>query len=189
MNAAKQSAWIFCLLIVLSCSGWYFASSPKGEKLDTATLAKTPDSIAIGLKVQQFDSKGALAHSLESPQAKHIPEKDIYIFATPHIVLKQENEPNWDIHAQKALAFEKGKQINLRGNVVIHQEKGLKSPESTLKTEELTYFPEQKFATTNLAVIFRQPGSVIHSEGMNAYLDQKRVELLNNAHATYEPNV
>ncbi|WP_131781847.1 LPS export ABC transporter periplasmic protein LptC [Legionella gresilensis] len=188
MNAAKQSAWGFCLLIILSCSGWYYASSSSPEKLDDHTLSKIPDSIIKGLKVWQFDSKGALAHFLESPQAKHIPENNTYIFDTPHIVLSQENESNWDIHSQKALALDKGKQINLVGNVIIHQGKGLKNSESTLKTEELIYFPEQKFATTTLAVMFEQPGSIIHSQGMNAYLDEKRVELLNKAHATYEPN-
>jgi lipopolysaccharide export system protein LptC len=189
MNAAKQSAWGFFLLMVLSCSGWYFASSSSVIKLDDNTLAKTPDSIATGIKVWQFNAKGTLAHVLESPKAKHIPEKNTYFFDFPHIILSQEkDEPTWDIRAEKAIALSKGKQITLIGNVIIHQEKSIKSPESTLKTEELAYFPEKKFATTTRAVIFEQPGSTIHSQGMNAYLEQKRVELLNKARATYEPN-
>ena len=189
MNAAKQSVWGFFLLIALSCFGWYFASSSSAIKLDDNALAKMPDSVVTGIKVRQFDTKGTLAHFLESPQAKHVPEKNTYFFDSPHIILTQnDNEPKWDIQSEKALALDKGKQITFIGHVIVHQDKGIKSPESTLKTEELVYFPEQKFATTTLAVIFEQPGSVIHSQGMKAYLDQKRVELLNKAQAIYEPN-
>ncbi|WP_196211486.1 LPS export ABC transporter periplasmic protein LptC, partial [Legionella pneumophila] len=34
---------------------------------------------------------------------------------------------------------------------------------------------------------FEQPGNIIQSTGMNAYLDEKRVELLHKARGSYDP--
>ena len=52
----------------------------------------------------------------------------------------------------------------------MHQKPGEKTQESTLKTEEVTYFPKEKKATTILFVTFEQPGNIVQSKGMNAYL-------------------
>jgi lipopolysaccharide export system protein LptC len=56
-----------------------------------------------------------------------------------------------------------------------------------LTTEKVTYYPKEKKATTNLFVTFEQSGNIIESTGMNAYLDEKRVELLHGAKGSYAP--
>ena len=188
MNAAKQATWMFFLMIALACSGWYFASSTAIVKLDADTLANTADSIVIGLTVRQYTVTGSLANFLESPEMQHIPDKNTHLFKSPHIILNQENQPSWDIRSLKAESINKGDQITFIKKVVIHQDKSEKNQESTFKTEQLLYFPKQKFATTKRAITFEQPGSTVHSKGMNAYLEDKRVELLNKAHAIYLPN-
>ncbi|MDP1602434.1 MAG: LPS export ABC transporter periplasmic protein LptC [Legionella sp.] len=187
MNAAKQATWLFFAMIALACSGWYFASRDTVVKLDEQTLATTADSVVIGLTVRQFDAKGSLANFLESPEMQHIPEKNTNLFKSPHIVLAQENQPAWDIRSEKAQSINKGEQITFIKKVIIHQGKDAHTEDSTFKTEELTYFPKQKFATTALAIVFEQAGSIVHSTGMNAYLNDKHIELLGKAHATYQP--
>lgn len=188
MNAAKQAIWLFFLMIALGCTGWYFAISTNKVKLDDETLANTADSIVLGLTVRQFTATGSLANFLESTEMQHIPDKDMNLFTSPHIIVAQGEQAAWDIRSRKAHSINKGEQITFIQDVVIHQDANGKSQASTLKTEELVYFPKQKFATTALAVIFEQPGSTIHSVGMNAYLEDKHVELLGKARAIYKPN-
>lgn len=188
MNAAKQATWLFCLMITLACSGWYFAISTTKVKLDDETLANTADSIVLGLTIRQFSTNGLLANFLESREMQHIPDKDINLFTSPHIIVSQENQAAWDIRSDKAQSINKGEKITFIKDVVIHQDKSEKAQESTFKTEELVYFPKQKFASTALAVVFEQPGSTIHSTGMNAYLEDKHVELLGKTRAIYKPN-
>lgn len=188
MNAARQAIWLFSLMIVLACSGWYFATSTSKAKLDDETLANTADSIVLGLTIRQFTATGSLANFLESAEMQHIPDQDMNLFTSPHIVVSQDNQAAWDIRSKNARSINKGEKITFIQNVVIHQDGNEKTQESTLKTEELVYFPKQKFATTALAVIFEQPGSTIHSIGMNAYLEDKHVELLGKARAIYKPN-
>lgn len=188
MNAVKQGMWLFFALIACVWSGWYFSRSLSIIPLDAQTLASTPDAIVSGLTIRQFNDQGHLINLLESPKMQHIPNQNTNLFESPHIILTQDNQPSWDIRSQKAHATNKGEQINLSDNVIIHQNTNNSTKESTLKTEALTYFPKQKFATTPLAVSFEQAGSTIHAIGMNAYLDDKRVELLGKTQATYEPN-
>ncbi|KTC84069.1 LPS export ABC transporter periplasmic protein LptC [Legionella brunensis] len=187
MNAAKQAAWLFCALIALACSGWYFASSTMVKKLDDETLSQSVDSIVTNLTVRRFDEQGKLINYLRTPEMQHIPANNINLLKKPYIVITQPGQPAWQINSDKAKAIHGGEQITFIQNVIVHQNKGEHSQESTMKTEELTYFSKEKLATTNLAVSFQQPGSIVHSQGMKAYLADKRVQLLSRAHAIYEP--
>lgn len=188
MNAARQAAWLFCAMIALACSGWYFAGTPAPAKLDDQTLANTPDYVIHGFAVRQFDAQGVLINFMESPELQHIPNQDANLIKSPHITVKQDDQPAWDIRSGHAKAINRGESITFMKQVVIHQEKGSKTQASTFKTEELVYFPKKKYATSSVAVIFEQPGSVVHANGMNAYLEDKHVELLGKTRATYEPN-
>lgn len=188
MNAVKQAIWLFCTIIALAFSGWYFASTNPVIKLDANTLANTADTVVTGLIVHQFDTTGMLVNHLDTTEMRHIPDQNTNILKLPHITLAQKDQPSWDIRSQRARSVKGGEQITFIGTVTIHQDKGKTNPESTLTTEKLFYFPQKKFATTPLPVMFQQPGTIVHSIGMNAYLADRRVELLSRAHATYQPN-
>ncbi|WED43896.1 LPS export ABC transporter periplasmic protein LptC [Legionella cardiaca] len=186
MNAAKQAAWLFCVLIALACSGWYFASSNVINKLDDKTLSQSADTIVTNLTVRRFDEQGALINYLQTPEMQHIPAENTHLLKMPQIMIVQPGQPAWQIHSDTARAIHGGEQITFIHNVIVHQNKGEHTQESTMKTEELVYFPKEKLAMSELAVSFEQPGSIVHSQGMKAYLADKRVQL-SRAHATYEP--
>jgi lipopolysaccharide export system protein LptC len=189
MNAAKQAAWLFIALLCLAGSGWYFASSTPPLKIDTRSLNLTSDAIILNAEVKQFNDKGQLVHLLKAQELQHIPENDTYFMLTPYIrVAENINEPAWEIRSERAKSFHGGDEITFFHQVVIHQNKTARQQESDLKTEQLVYYPKDKYATTSCRVIFQQPGTLVTSEGMHAYLEQKRVILTSRARATYEPN-
>ncbi|MCE0724261.1 MULTISPECIES: LPS export ABC transporter periplasmic protein LptC [Legionella] len=187
MNATKQFMWLFFTLILLACSGWYYSHSKTLIRLDSETLANSVDTTISNVIVRQFNQQGLLANQLTSPFMQHIQKDNVYLFQNPHIVVSQEEQAPWDISSIKAKSFEGGKQITFTGNVVVHQKKGNNSQESTLKTEEVTYYPKEKKASSDVLVTYEQPGNIIQSTGMNAYLDEKRVELLHQARGSYVP--
>jgi lipopolysaccharide export system protein LptC len=189
MNAIRQAAWLFCALIALAFSGWYFVSVKTITKLDAHTLANTADTVVTGLIVRQFDTTGMLFNYLSCIEMRHIPDQNTTILKHPHITLVQKNQPNWDIRSKYAQSIKGGEQITFIGSVTIHQDRSHDTSESTITTEKLFYFPEKKFATTPLPVMFQQPGTIVHTFGMNAYLANKRIQLLRNAHATYQPTL
>ncbi|QDP73045.1 LPS export ABC transporter periplasmic protein LptC [Legionella israelensis] len=187
MNAAKQATWLFLLLALLAYSGWYFARTNITHKLDDHALATIPDAVIHQLTVRQFGENGQLVNQLQTPLLSHIPQNDTHFLEKPDIVITQINQPAWYIQSEKAVALNRGKQITFSNNVIIHQNRDKHAQESTLRTEEITYFPESKKATTSLLVTLEQPGTLIQSIGMNAYLAEKRVELLHQARGQYAP--
>ena len=188
MNSAKQTTWLFLTLVTLACSSWYYYAYKKPIViLDSETLSSTVDTTVTQLTVRQFDSTGQLANLLTSPLMEHIPKDNIHLLQTPHITINQKDQPSWEIRSLKAKSFEGGQWIVFSNKVVVHQNPDAKTQESTLKTEEITYYPKEKKATSDLFVTFEQPGNIVESTGMNAYLDEKRVELLHGAKGSYDP--
>jgi len=187
MNSAKQAFWLVLTLIVVVYSGWYFTHANRITRLDSETLSTTIDLTVSDLAVKQFNAEGILINLLTTPLMQHIPKDDIHLLKTPHIVINQLNQPSWEINSIKAKSFHGGDKIIFIKHVVVHQNPGAKTQESTLKTEEVTYFPKEKKATTDLFVTFEQPGNIVQSTGMNAYLNEERVELLHQARGSYAP--
>ncbi len=187
MNLAQQATWLFITLIILACSGWYFANFETKIKLDNDTLSSTIDSTVSKLTVRTFNKEGTLANLLITPLMQHIPKGDVHLLTSPYVTINQEDQPSWEIKSEKAKSFDGGQKIVFIKKVVIHQNPGGKTQESTMKTEEMVYLPKEKKATTHLLVTYEQPGNFIQSTGMNAYLDEKRVELLHQARGSYAP--
>lgn len=187
MNSLKQTLWLLFTLLILAGSGWYYSNTASVSQLDNETLSSTIDATVTGLTVRQYNIEGTLINLLTTPLMEHIPKGDIHLLKTPHITIKQDNQPAWEINSIKAKSYEGGEKITFIEQVIVHQNPDDKTQESTLKTEEVTYFPKEKRATTDLFVTFEQPGNMIQSTGMNAYLEEKRVELLHQARGSYVP--
>ncbi len=187
MNATKQTIWLFFTLLTLACSGWYFTHLNSAIKMDNNALSTTVDTTVSHLTVRQYNTEGLLINLLRTPLMEHIPKHNVHLFQTPHIVINQKDQPSWEIRSQKAKSLEGGQEIIFTKKVIVHQNSGPKTQESTLKTEKVIYYPKEKKATTNLFVTFEQPGNTVESTGMNAYLDERRVELLHRAKGSYAP--
>lgn len=188
MNALRQAGWLFIALVLLACSGWYFARSPVYIKLDNQALSTTADTSITHLTVQQFDENGQLSHYLKTPLMLHIPLNNTHFLTTPHIVITQKDQPAWEIHAHHATAIQGGQEITFQNDVIIHQKQDEHTQETTVTTEQMTYFPSTQFATTPKDVTFVQSGNQVQATGMNAYLAENRVQLLSHTRGTYASN-
>jgi lipopolysaccharide export system protein LptC len=188
MSRLKPTLRLIATGLLLIGSSWYLSQMKPLIKLDTYTLSTTVDATITQLTVRQFNEEGQLSTLLTSPLMEHIPKKNVHLLSAPFIKIMQPNQPSWEISSRKARAVDGGQQITFIKDVVVHQKPGKDSVESTLKTEEVTYFPKEKKATTDRFVTFEQPGNTVESTGMNAYLDEKRVELLHGAKGSYAPN-
>lgn len=187
MNIFKQTIGLLFSLLLLLCSGWYYSHMKPMVRLDDDTLSTTIDTTISQLTVKQFNETGELINLLTTPLMEHVPKDNIHLLQTPHIVIKQDNQPAWEISSRTAKSFDGGERVTFISKVIVHQKAEHSNQDSTLKTEEVTYYPKEKRATTDLFVTFEQPGNIVESTGMNAYLDEKRVELLHGAKGRYAP--
>jgi lipopolysaccharide export system protein LptC len=139
------------------------------------------------LIVRQYNSDGHLTHFLKTSKMQHTPYQNTHYLTNPHIIVQNSDQKPWNIRSKYAQALYNGKQITFSKQVVIHQNKTDTTQETHLATEELTYFPESKFATTLKQVEFTQAGSIVTSIGMNAFLENNRIQLLSHAQGNYAP--
>lgn len=180
---------LWSLLIVLAITGarsYYLQLNPH-IKFEKGLLDTSIDTQISTLTVKQFNLEGQLINHLRTPLLEHVATKNVHLLHHPYIVIHQENQPAWEIQSHLARSVDGGKKITFLKEVVVHQQGSNATQESTLKTEKIIYYPKEKKATTNLFVTFEQPGHTIESTGMNAYLDEKRVELLHQAKGSYVP--
>jgi len=190
MTAIKQIGWLVVAAVSIACSVWYFvlSSNPIKITLDRHTLTTTIDTLVTDLAVRQFNAEGQLTHFLQTPLMQHIPENNTHLLTTPHILVKEDKQPPWEIHANHATALHGGQQITFSQHVIVHQHHDKQSEETILKTEEITYFPKEKLATTLKEVTLTQAHNQMQSTGMKAYLAENRVQLLSNTRGHYEPH-
>jgi lipopolysaccharide export system protein LptC len=137
--------------------------------------------------VKQFDTTGMLTHQLKTPFMHHIPYENKHWFKTPVIRIKEPKQPVWDINAQEAIAFDGGEHIRFQHHVSLHHHAHEKQAAGTIQTEEMTYYPKQKRASTLAEIIWQQAGNRVESIGMNAFLAEHRIDLLRNTRVTYAP--
>jgi lipopolysaccharide export system protein LptC len=188
MNIRKYASGILFAVLSLIASSWYYKEFKPVLSLDKKSLLASVDSTATDLVVRQYDASGQLTNLLTTPKMEHIPKDNVNLLKTPHITVTQKDEPSWEIQSLKAKSIAGGQKVIFMQQVIVRQNPDAKTQASTLRTEEVTYFPKEKKATTDLFVTFEQPGNLVESMGMNAYLDEKRVELLNGAKGSYDPS-
>jgi lipopolysaccharide export system protein LptC len=187
MNSIKTGGWLFLSLFMLGFFSWYQASTLPTAHLNTETLANIPDQRITHLSVQRFDNTGQLLHSLKTPLMQHTPYQNTHWFKHPLIKVTEPNQPAWDIQSEEAIATHNGEHITFQHQVLIKHHAYENNPPGTIKTELIHYFPKKKFATTDAKITWSQVGNTAQATGMNAYLDEHRIDLLNHARATYDP--
>ncbi|OGV49942.1 MAG: LPS export ABC transporter periplasmic protein LptC [Legionellales bacterium RIFCSPHIGHO2_12_FULL_42_9] len=173
MDKIRQSLWLTASLAAFAYFCFSFLKTDIQYTLDANALATSIDTVITELTVYQFDETGKLTHHLYTPELQHTPKNDTHNLKSPHVKLIQPNQASWQIDANHAQAIHGGTEMTFHGNVLVHQdEKG-----NTLNTEELTYYRNEKLATSKTKVLFKQPGSTVQSKGMRAYLDKKYIQL------------
>jgi lipopolysaccharide export system protein LptC len=187
MNTTTQASLMGLGLLMLACLSWYGASSSPTVTVNTAQLAALPDQRITTLQVQQFDQAGNLLHLLNTPLMEHMPLKDIHLLYQPIIKVTEPNQPTWEIRAKEATAKQGAKQITFLHDVLIHQHADAHHVAQTIQTNQITYFPKQKLATTDQKIIWNQSNHQVEAIGMNAYINEHRIDLLNQARAVYAP--
>lgn len=185
----KRVFYIAFLLLVLVYTGWLFKQTSSG--ISTAhTQNNHPDFFVKNIYAVEFNPNGEIYHTLKTPYLLHYPFQDTSYLTTPELLLYSQDRSKqpWNISARKGIARQGTKVINLIDNVIIHEPAGVNNSNLTIRTSELTIYPATNLAQTDKPVTFIEPGIEVHSIGMNAYLKEKRVQLLNQAKGVYDAN-
>lgn len=185
MDSGRQYIFAFIALIMLGMMGWYYAR-PQKISISKEQISKLPDTIISGITFTQFDKKGSVSRVMFSPHMTHYEKSKINVFEHPKITLYKEEAPPWQINARHGRSTGGSSDITLWKNVILHQAQSAENQEKTITTDELHYYPDKQFASTQKDITFHQGGLLVKSLGMNAYLERQQIELLQQVWGRYE---
>ena len=180
-DSLKKGVWLLAALMGFGCFFLQLSHQHAIEKPQFRVFTVGADAVVLNLAVQQFDASGSIKNTLFTPEVIHLPQQKMHQLRQPLITIHEDNQPDWQIRANTAHALYGGKQINFLGDVLIQQPE----KDNQVSTPSLTYYTDKQLAISLAKVEFKQPGSIVHSQGMRAYLDKKVIQLLSQPHATF----
>ncbi len=189
MLTRKNFSISLLLIFAAGLSAWSVIVSHAYDNSGTPVNdPKKPDSYMEVVTAMQYGANGKPTMQLITPKMVHYPENDSTDIFAPHVTIYRKSPQPWFIEANFAKTTDGVKEILFWSNVTIHHPSDIENPATSLQTEELTIFPDQQLARTDLAVTFIQPDTTVHAIGMLANLNDNTIKLLSQAQGEYAPN-
>ncbi|HLB56479.1 MAG TPA: LPS export ABC transporter periplasmic protein LptC [Coxiellaceae bacterium] len=137
----------------------------------------------------EYNQTGLIKAKIHSEKIMHYEPQGTTLFKKPFIIVYTETRVPWHIRADQAVSDRTGKKLILTGNVIAHELPTAKNEETTVKTTEITVYPDPKEfrVETDQPVVLTRPGTKITGKGFSANLKTGRYRLHSAMKAVYLP--
>lgn len=180
--------------ILLSLSGlsslFFFSSS----STPLSVKDKLIEESMSGVRATRFDKEGNLHQAITMMNWQHIKDETTTSMQSPSLTLYYPDGKVCEISADLGEGFHadlKGHfdKLHLMKNVVIQQINQKANAWWELKTSSLVYFPTSQTAMTDEKVTVISPFVTMESQGMKIYIEQQRVDFINQVSSEYAKSV
>ena len=150
--------------------------------VEQPTQNKRPDYYLVNTQSTHFDQQGLLDIAIDSEFVEHNPDNNSADVKEPLFMLYRDGALSWTVSSQSGVIYKGGNQVDLQQRVVITSSDGA----TVLKTPQLIIFPNKKLAKTDKPVTLQNPNGFTRSIGLNADLQHKKIDLLNQVRGQYQ---
>ena len=134
-----------------------------------------------------YNKKGQINLRVQSQTMYHHKQKDSSSLIKPTMTLYTRDRFAWHITADYGTSKNGIQIIHLMGHVLLKQAKSLKYVETTIRTDQLTIYPDKNLATTPDTVTIKRGKSLITGKGLRANLKTGKITLFTHSQGIYEP--
>lgn len=181
--------WKLAVALVITAIISYWAleklSGDNIKKLNK--LAHHPDYYMENFTTLTMNQDGTPKNRLNAVYMAHYPDDDTSELHEPELEIFRKDKPPIIVNADKGWVTSNNEVILLKGNVYLHQYDELGELKVELIAEDARVLVDQKYAETDNAATLITKRSATNSIGMRAYLQEQRMEFLNNVQTTIEP--
>lgn len=178
---------VFILLLGLSI--WFFFPSwHSPTKKNSPPPEQEIDGYMVEAHYTQYDNQGQIHMTLYSPKVNHFTQNNSSNFEKPEVLAYNQKRVPWTIRADNGASLRDSEQVDLYGNVIIHQAPLDQNPETTITTTAITIFPHRSYAMTDQPIVIVRPDTRIDAVGMQADFKQGIFKLLSSVKAIYVPS-
>jgi LPS export ABC transporter protein LptC len=167
----------------------YFSPSSPSSSHPTKQIQESMS----GVRATRFDKEGRLYQTISMSKWEHFKNETVTAMQAPTLTLYYPNGKVCEISAKFGEGFQadlKGplEKLHLSQNVLIQQTDNNPQGWWELKTSSLVYFPASQTAMTDEQVFVASPALQLESQGMKVYLEQQRVEFIQQIKSHYAKN-
>jgi lipopolysaccharide export system protein LptC len=180
--------WKLALILVIIAGFSYWALDKLSE--DGATklskLAHYPDYYMENFTTLTMNQDGTPKNRLNAVYMAHYPDDNTSELHEPELEIFRQDKPPIIVQSEKGWVTSNNDVILLSGNVYLYQNDDNGVLKLELITEDARVLVDQKYAETDKAATLISKKSTTTSIGMRAYLQEQRMEFLNNVQTTIE---
>lgn len=182
----KRNLLVLISFPLLTCLGTLYMIYSKHGKISNPSNKEQADAFMVNAHYQEFDKNGALHSTLTTPYITHFAYKNTTVFDKPRMMIYTDRRIPWHIAADQGKSHEGTHWVFLWGNVVLHQPSKFNHPDTLMKTESLTVYPNKSYAETDQKVTIKQPGSLIKGKGLKINMETGTATILAQSAGTYQ---
>ena len=180
MNGKLRNYVIGLLAVTLIGALGYWNIRPESfMERRAAEAGNAIDFYVIGASAQQFRDDGKLQYELVAEKLEHIKASDITLVEKPDLQLYRGTQHPWHVRSDRGEVAPEGKEVELIDNVRIARTDASNRP-IVITSSRVTVFPDEEYAQTRQAVRIEAANGVTTAQGMKAYMNDGRIDLLSN---------
>lgn len=152
----------------------------------TTSIAKhdtKPEAFIEGAQFQLYDKEG-FSTTLKSKTAYFYKQSDLVDIESPQATVSNQNGSIIELSAATGKLSPETEELSLSGSVLIKQVFPADKAWS-MKGEEFLIDNKQRFISSDQAVTIQKGESTMQAVGLEAHLDEKRIELLSKVRGQY----
>lgn len=179
---------LLVLLVALAVAAmWWWPRGPEDADRPPVTASQQADYAMRDFHLIAMDADGRPGHTLAAQNLYHYADRAQSTLTQPRMQFYEEDRPAWEISAERGLVSDAEREVVLNGEVEVRYAGETPARSFEIHTDELHVWPDDRRAETDEAVRIVQQSGVVHSVGMTAELDQRRLRLESRVRGYYEP--
>jgi lipopolysaccharide export system protein LptC len=178
-------AGLLAVLAIATIALWQWQDDPSPAPAP-APASDRLDAYARDVRLQASDETGAITWQIQAPTARYFERPARWELDTPRWTLTTANGAPWRGRSRLARSRVGTDRVEIVGDVIMQrtQPAGV----TRLETDYLEVRPGQSRARTPAAVALRGPGYDVDAIGARLWLDEERLELLDDVAGRYQPS-
>lgn len=180
---ALMLAAVFCAF----GSFWLLEMVTQQDQSISVGKSNEPDYIIDNFSFMRMGKKGLPAYVVSGDRLTHRPVEDISYVDKPVMQSMTTEHPRMTLHADRARILHEQDAVELIGHVDVERPGTATSKPLSIKTQEMTVFPDEEIMKTDQPVEMKLGAATVHATGMVANNATQQVHLATQSHMEFPP--
>jgi lipopolysaccharide export system protein LptC len=185
---SRRNVILICLIILAALSAWLLNRLTETESKLSISVIGAPDYYLENFKTTVMREDGTPRNTLHAIYMSHYPDNDTSELLKPTMEIYRKGNRPYVVSADKGWITSDNEVILLKGSVQMTEYDDSGNRTLQVNTDSARVLPGQNYAETDDYAKIVSHRVTITGNGMRAYFNDGRLEVLNNVHTTIEPH-